>query len=188
MGKVKLTQEQADWIEKYTLTQEQVDHLIDIHSHRKRPDSPLVDLSTSKLARALYSGYEVEAEFKVGDWVITGRGLLGKYLEKTSEVYRFNLIGGHHATSDNIRHATPEEVAKEKERIWWKKHGREPWELKEDDVLEYLGDLLIVDSFDSEDICFRSNKNCTKNHYMENFDYVQKHFRVVCFAEDRKDV
>ena len=31
---------------------------------------------------------------------------------------------------ENIRHATSEEIAEEKQRRWWSERGRDVWELK----------------------------------------------------------
>lgn len=188
MEKVKLTQEQADIVER--VKKEQLEHLKEI-KHRsvilQDWEKPLFKLSAEDIQKALFDGYEVEPEFKVGDWVITGRGLLGKYLEKTSEVYRFTLIGGHHATSDNIRHATPEEVAKEKERIWWKRHGREPWEIKQGDVLMATRRHIFEVTADPKSHEF----NCYTGN--DEFDFSIKeckdeNWKVICFAEDRKDI
>src|SRR5690625_4076760 len=76
--KVKVTQEQADWLDKYSLTQAQIDHYIDIQPLNLRPDSPISDWKPSKLARALYKGYEVE-DFEIGDWVyIAKEGMYGQ--------------------------------------------------------------------------------------------------------------
>lgn len=123
-GKVKITQEQADWLERYELTQDQIDHYIDIQPFRKRPDSPIVDWSASKLAKALYTGYEVEPEFKMGQWIYditdknktvievayaTDRRVHGFWKTQYSDI-------DTHVAIENARHFTKEEIAKEKER------------------------------------------------------------------------
>src|SRR5690625_6848002 len=65
MEKVKVTQAQADLIKSIKDT----DYAINIHGLNKRPDSPLQELTTAELARALYIGYEVDPEYSVGDWI-----------------------------------------------------------------------------------------------------------------------
>src|SRR5699024_11265270 len=52
-----------------------------------------------------------------------------------------------------IRYATESEIAAEKERRFWNRHGREVWELKQDDLLisrnyPNSGDIKIVEASD----------------------------------------
>lgn len=61
--KVKITQKQFDWLERYK-SDEEIDYAIDVQLHRKRPDSPIVDWKPSEVARALYNGYECELYVK----------------------------------------------------------------------------------------------------------------------------
>lgn len=186
MKKVTLTQDQADAIERFKTSKQ---HAIRRYVNRSfRKSTCLYDITLDELICALYIGYEVEPEFKVGDWVVTSDFL--EPIRKVKEVNDRLLVDNTRIVwrdFGEIRHATPEEIAKEKERRWWAKHGREPWEIKEDDVLEYLGDLYIIDCFDSEKICLKSGIE-RKTDYEETFDFVKKHFKVVCFAEDRKDI
>ncbi len=171
--KVKITQEQADWLERYELTQDQIDHYIDIQPFSKRPDSPIVDWGASKLAKALYIGYEVEPEINDGDFLLhIPMNVIGKVINGVihwsdnieNDVEYINKL----IISGEVRHATPEEIAKEKERDWWAKHGREVKEVKKGDIIH---DLV----FDQLDEVMNTHKPKDK-------------FKVVCFAEDRKDV
>src|SRR5699024_10463679 len=89
----------------------------------------------------------------------------------------------------DIRHSTPEEVAREERRRWWAKHGRDVWELKDYDV---IGDesketpvtvqLIKTAGLNDEEVVF------FKNDDWELYDNVKEHYLVVCLAEDRKDV
>lgn len=153
MEKIQVTQKQADWLERYELTQEQIDHYINTQLHRKRPDSPIVDWDAGKLARSLYVGYEVIPEFFEGDWVVTKSGYVGQieficveedwanigYSKDTKQrgvclAKTFNL--------DEIeRYATPEEIQQAKKRWFWEKLGREVDEYKP-------GDLVVTDNFE----------------------------------------
>lgn len=56
--KLKVTQAQSDWLERYK-SDEEIAYAIDIQPLRKRPDSPIVDWTSSEVAKALYIGYEV---------------------------------------------------------------------------------------------------------------------------------
>lgn len=115
--KVKVTQEQFDWLERYELTQEQIDHYIDIQPYKKRPDSPIVDWPASKVAKALYIGYEVEPEFGVGDWVVRDdKESIGKIIKMYPDVIETDLGNGFYGRSKDYRHATESEIAAEKGR------------------------------------------------------------------------
>lgn len=186
--KVKLTQEQANAIERI----KDKDYAINVLVAGKRPDNPLCELEVSELAKAFYIGYEVEPEFKVGNWAVwrSTEGIdVIKQIEKV-EGYRIwadwldegSLL---FAPSDEIRHATPEEISKEKERRWWAKHGRGVWELKKNDV---IFNQSYVDWY--PDIIKNTNK-----YNVELLDgnfiprkLVMRDYKVVCFADDRKDL
>src|SRR5690625_7480192 len=73
MEKVKLTPEQANaikkWINKELLIIAKASGLFE-HS----TDESIAELTMEQLVKALYIGYEVEPEFKVGDWVVNANG------------------------------------------------------------------------------------------------------------------
>src|SRR5699024_1112184 len=99
----------------------------------------LNNLTLDELIRAFYIGYEVEESYEVGDWVYVEapkEGLPNVYQVMTADKYSVNLdrLYGNFKKS-KLRHATPEEIAEEKQRRWWAKHGRDVWELREGDCL-----------------------------------------------------
>lgn len=187
--KVKVTQEQADWLHRYELTQEQVDHHIDIQPYRKRPDSPIVDWPASKVARALYIGYEVEPEYKIGDWVTVFKKT-GTILEirENGEVMT-DIKGDKYGANqifytDAIRHATASEIEQEKERRFWSKHGREVKEYRKGDILKgYVGIFEVIEITD-EDHSIRFINDDGRN---DGF-FKEASLEVVCFAEFRLDI
>ena len=156
MKKAKVTREQAEAIEKFQKT---------VHE---------LGISLDELKVIFESGYEVKPEFKVGDWVydiqcnkvarIDHRGVDDIRVWVDDEDYNFFAIV-------NIRHATPEEIEEEKERRWWKKHGREFRQLKQND--------LIIDTRTGE--VFSLSSIGVRNGF-------NKFYKVICFAENRLDV
>lgn len=156
--KVKVTQEQFDWLEKYKSDKE-INYAIDIHPHKKRPDSPIADWMPSEVARALYNGYETEPEFKKGDWVarLDGKTFYPKgdtRAEKVlsveegrtgSECVMHGEDGRWGTPITHLRHATPEEIKQEKECRVWAKIKREVGEFRVGDAYEYAdGDWGVV--------------------------------------------
>lgn len=149
--KVKLTSVQVDAIEHLKKGKFSDESIID--AHVRNPNGWTLDENVAlnrmpliKLVDALRIGYEVEPQFKVGDWVVrttnqeddrlpfrTGRlfkiqnALNGRYLDK--EEFRHD--------PEALRHATLEEIKAEKERRLWKSIGREVGELKERDIVIY---------------------------------------------------
>src|SRR5699024_3825332 len=110
------------------------------------------ELTTQQVVDAYFGGYEVEETFKVGDWVVKGyegnRGeVIGKVEGITESTYGIEELHGiwsnflKHKTiianDGDIRHATPEEIADEKQRRWWSKHGREVYEFKSGDLIDH---------------------------------------------------
>lgn len=203
MGKVELTRKQAAVIEelktkfsneqivannvKYRIAEINHDHL-----HHE-----LVKLNLDILIKALYIGYEVEEEFKVGDWAVYDNKIIGKvkkiaddlitidveleYLRDNGETAYVNTFARY------FRHATPEEVAEEKERRWWKKHNRMPWELKVGDVLIYedsLSDLPEV----IEIVEVADDRVYFNDGDIEYMSDINLGYKVVCFAENRLDL
>ena len=146
MSKVKLTKYEA----------EEFEALFKIYS----------DESLYKIANAIKHGYEVEPEYKVGDWVV---------YEYSSRPEQINAIcnrkietNSNYGYADRFRHATESEIAQEKERKWWSEHNRAPREIK-------MGDIITKpDGF--------------------SFTYdglgvpiLPKGHKVACFREDRLD-
>src|SRR5690606_32776822 len=180
MEKVKVTREQAKAIECA---------LYDVDEYKGNPDKLLRHASMSNvnfrnelhpidtidivtLAKALYIGYEVEPEFKVGDWVVnTSNG----YIRLVENEREANFLNNDYIKRHELRHATPEEIAVEKERRWWAKHGRDVWELRP-------GDLLVSDIRVFKEV--REVNNDSVTFAYENYvamDRLKLYYKVVCF-------
>lgn len=199
MEKVKLTQEQVTALEK-AINDYGIDTTMNDHSPHNWGGflTPLNELKTHQMARALYIGYEVEETIKIGDWVVKGyegnRGeVIGKVEGITESTYGIEELHGIWsnflkyktiiAYEGDIRHATPEEIAEEKQRRWWAKHDREVWELKEGDVIKgTFGQVREVCRVDE------AGTNVTLPNYTAFSKEELSGWVVVCFAEDRKDL
>ncbi|RDW17613.1 hypothetical protein CWR48_13940 [Oceanobacillus arenosus] len=172
MKKVKVRASQAQMIENHrnafeTLMLKRMD---------ENCGTVLDDVRVYDVARAFFIGYEVEPEFKVGDWVVYEQGNVGQYGDKP--IVLKNPV---------VRHATPEEIAQEKERRWWKLHGREVWELKQGDILRRPEDehTMVVTSVG------RAEDMTVVNYEGDDYVYfcdVKKEYKVSSFAENRLDV
>lgn len=189
MNKVILTQEQAEAIKYLRKDACMSNHVIirnlvyydvtgvsGIEGYKN-----LEGIDLDKLIRALYFGYEVEPEFKVGDWVVTKvTNHIGKITGFSNITNYYDIEG---IQTDHIRHATPSEIAEEKERRFWKKHGRDVWELRE-------GDILISKTVKYPE--FVTYVNGLGVHFLggnyETWATLKKGYEIVCFAEDRKDL
>jgi|SRR5699024_3852250 len=183
MQKPKVTQEQAEIIKNI----ENPDYVIDIHAFKKRPDIAIADMKVSDLAKAFYVGYEVIREYKKEDWLVDESG----NVVKVTELDKKGILtdGGNPSLwfgkrSDGyskLRYATPMEISEEKERRWWKRHGRKPWELKEGDLLMSLDDVHEVENPTSYGVWFKG--------FTSGLAYrvIKENYKVVCFKEDRKD-
>lgn len=193
VGKVKLTQEQADAIESTIGFYNDIERIIELHVNAKdswiKKSEALKELSLFELVNALCIGYEVKPDFEVGDWVVAEsghwKGSIGElknhfiFLGKS----RYDFLTGS-IEEESIRHATPEEIATEKERRWWAKHDRGVWELREGDILVAFdgGYLVQIDKvFDAYHVLFLGGAKEVELKEVKN------NFELVCFAEDRKD-
>lgn len=198
MGKVKLTQEQADAIEiikENKPTKLEADIRTQLYKHWVSDKFKCLNsLSLDDFLSALYAdaGYEVEPEFKVGDWV----HVMGIFRDRSPEVARVTEVsvdrivldngfdlGRGSITPDRVRHATPEEIAEEKERRWWKKHGREVWEIRKDDLL-MPGNSAVAFAVRA----VHGDRVEMRNGGVEMLERIKKQYKVSCFAEDRKDI
>lgn len=204
MKKVKITQEQAEAIER--IKKEHLEHLIKIKkkpfTYHVRPwEEPILKLEPEDIQSALFEGYEVEPEFKVGDWVVVR--FEGE--EWITDLTKESEFGGFYTDSrlpgekqkfysgSILRHATPEEIATEKTRRWWDKHGREPWEIKEGDCLMKKDDphtctVSFVESVDEKSVLLVNGKRDEFYQGKDELEYVRDKYKVFCFSEDRKDV
>ena len=172
MGKVKITQEQARAIEERKRT-----NLLDLsiihHVNGKWKGATnyvLNDLTLDELIRALYIGYEVEETFEVGDWIVNIYNEdVGIVTELGSSYLKYDdgLSDGFH----NFRHATPEEIAEEKQRRLWYENGREVGEFKLNDVI-FNKNLCVLDEIMT---------GFTKVNYTDEYE-------IICFAHNREDL
>ncbi|MBN6206253.1 hypothetical protein JYK21_07300 [Ralstonia pickettii] len=181
MEKVILTKEQADAVEYF----------------KKEHQDNLGDMSLRGFYDALRYGYEVEPKFKVRDWITYDEDKYGsgdkevvwieeiKYSNYWNEECAYWNAGDSSLPLSKIRHATPSEIAKEKERRFFARHGRGPWELKVNDVLSFK-ESNITYNVEQIDYLITISKGESSVNY--RLDQVKKLFKVACFAENRLDV
>lgn len=138
--KVILTKEQAEAIEfakKHHMRHEIIDAYMQINDSRLVDElKVLYQLSYDKFFKALYIGYEVEPEFscEVGDWIKDTS--TGAVFQVKDTQHRNNVMDSRYTTK---RHATPSEIAEEKERRFWNKFGREVNEYRAGDIVKGRG-------------------------------------------------
>lgn len=149
------------------------------------------------MARALYIGYEVGPTFRCGDWMVWDEHGSEKIVCKITgddECRDDNVMTDHKAKNGHyqslpkewLRPATPQEIQEEKERRLFAKYGRKPWELKVGDILKNdIGNLVRVTEI-NELVSLKSYG--FSNTYALCIKKIAKSFRVVCFADDRKDI
>jgi len=189
MEKVKLTQDQANIISSISL-----DELGEWFYKDERTNTDmyavLKDFTMEKIAKAKIIGYEVKPEFKPGDYVVNDVGTIGLIKSVNGDLYKGVWIRDcdipMRCTSNKIdRHATPKEVEEAKERRWWTKHDRGVWELREGDALKAVdgGHLVeVCEVFDSRNVRFIGGTLYVK------VSELKEGYKIVCFAEDRKDL
>src|SRR5690625_561672 len=203
MEKVKVTQKQAAAIEvhkKHIGTDLPEIINTQISGWQFQENKCLDELTLDEFIRALYIGYEVELGFNIGDWVVLEDGFIGE-IEFINELEGWANIGDTKRTKergvclaktydliDIVRHATPSEIAEEKERRWWKKHGRDVWELKK-------GDLLFCNHGGRVHRVMQPNLNKPAQDETRlsdglwvTDDELKRNWKVACFIKDRLDV
>ena len=190
MSKVILTKEQANEIEirKQNFSNEST---IKKHLEGWKSIRILNLLTLDELIRALYIGYEVEEEFKVGEWIHVDKYGNGKNTKVVvvSNIWdgmdRVGFKGGSSHIS-NVRHATPEEIAEEKQRRFWSDNNRDLWHIKRFDILkDDTGNSFEVNSFYGNG---ENKKVLFKGACFDFMSNVKDLYKIVCFAEDRKDL
>ncbi|MFD1450867.1 hypothetical protein [Oceanobacillus sojae] len=145
MEKIQLTQDQERAL-KEAWQEKGKAGLINYHSLTEYDNNwaSLGQLSTDDIARALYIGYEVIPQFKVGDWVIfeyKAVRVIGEILEiETDEFFTAKVDDPKYQVPQNIalsklRHVIPEEIQQEKKRRFWEKLGREVDEYRQGDIV-----------------------------------------------------
>jgi len=130
MGKIVVTQEQADRINYFRKDDESKGEAIRHHVNKwlSSVNTCLNELSVDELVRALYVGYEVEVEeqepqFEVGDFAVnvhdgTVLEVINKITESGTyyEVVRCSSGLKESIHRDRLRHATESEIAEEEKR------------------------------------------------------------------------
>src|SRR5690625_3185738 len=189
MEKVKLTQEQAGEIERIKNYFNRHEYITKFVETNGVSDS---EFHIEELVRALYIGYEVEPEFKVGAWVSVS------WQSKKPTIHKdVKLVGGNdlkidgeqlnkHPSLDIVRHATPKEIAKEKQRRWWAKHDRGLWELAPGDIVFFPG-RIYREVTSSVNDCRRGEYTFDDSFDVYKNELINGSYEVVCFAKDRKD-
>lgn len=191
MGKVKITQEQAETIERL-LVDSKPHHLVRHHikhGWNNELNGNMRSLSNDELIRSLYIGYEVEPEFSVGNHAYhkpSGRIAKIAKIDIKDGLLFVNDEDFTYFHKNNARLATPSEIAEEKERRFFKRHGREPWELRKGDMLfeEESGNAIVVEEVSSrEDM---TSVIFPDDDYMYLCD-VKEYYKVAVFAKNRLD-
>ena len=183
MEKVKLTREQAEMIKNHKEAKE-FERLMQKHRMKGLP-THIDELTTQQVVDAYFDGYEVEETFKVGDWVMHE---LSKWLGEVTRIYEdelnvLRLGDGYIWNKKYVRHATPEEIAEEKQRRWWARHGRDVYEFKAGDLIKCEDTTSEVESPEEDLIWIKMNG--AKGTLPEK---LYQGIEVICFAEDRKDL
>lgn len=176
MEKVKITKEVAETIEDRLNYYSKPD-LIRITLNKKWvEDYPLFHVEPETLIKALYIGYEVVADYSLGDCL---------YDEVEKKVLRLVTqcqVDSINNYPKNFRYATKQEV-------WWFRHGRCVWELKKGDVIRRFvmgGDVFEVTCVIDDYVGLFNISNSRKE--TEEIDIVSGGYRVMCFAQARKDI
>src|SRR5690625_1877119 len=196
MEKVKLTQEQADAIKKLKAEASNKEIIYMNTSpfggiYLDKDKQTIFEMDLDELIRALYVGYEVELEIKVGDWVFIDYGEAGTEIGFIkgwiNEPHSFYIDKCHFGANVNeARHATLEEIAEEKERRWWEKHGRDVWELKQGDIIGInIKTITINEVREDGYIAYFDGLGSDRIYSVDSLK--SGGYKIICFAEDRKD-
>lgn len=181
MEKIILTKKQANVIENF----------------KDGFDNIMNGLTYDDFIKAVKDGYEVELEFKVGDWV-TDRDESSNVTGRITRVDTVNkLVWGYFSYHDKetnfdfweVRHATPSEIAQEKERRFFAGHGREPWELRLYDAVKRTTTkipLFVVEI--SRDYPKNTTSYKLSDGSIQKKENMKELFEVLYFAEQRLDV
>src|SRR5690625_82648 len=158
MEKVVLTKEQAERIEELR-EKHKSNFMIIRNASFTDPRGKVTFDDPDQLVKALYFGYEVEKQYKKGDWVkAKDDGRLIKL------IYDFMVEEANGCKNHLIEPATDTEVSVE----WWRRNGRKHLEIKKGDILKRVSTGFIFEVTDP--------------------DTLTGYCKVVCFAHERKDI
>lgn len=142
-GKVKLTREQEKALKVYKATPDtetgkylsDLEFFIEMRHTFTNEAECLKGFTIDEFARLLYQSdsYEVEEEYKVGDWAANPEGEIAEITEVFDREVLFKG-GADWWKFSELRQATPEEIKAEKERRVWAKIGREIGEFRDGDA------------------------------------------------------
>lgn len=198
MEKVKLSQEQAGAIKEKLKTHNKNDILrmranpfSKMGAHINAGNKIILDMEIEKLAKALFIGYEIDQEFEVGDWVVreqeTNNDFIGKItrIKKGTNYGTVYSIDRLNLKTNEIRHATNDEIKQEKERRWWNKHNRSAWDLNRFDVLinkfdSKLHGRIVNETHNKLGVKFYGNNGYT------GWKTIKRQYEIVSFVEDGK--
>lgn len=199
MEKVIITQDQANAIEGI-----RNHHRYELERFKKNPSRfagwllPIKEMDVLDIEKAFRGDYEVEPEYKVGDWVVNKNlANIGKIknielLKSGEEYFRGFWSNGSpmHCLKGNLkRHATPEEIEQGKERRWWAEQGRKPWSLRMYDCLISKNKVKPVVVIGINTNFFRGETTIELNDGTEILkEDLKKSFDVLYFVKDRKDL
>src|SRR5699024_3239963 len=166
--------------------------------HMKNCATYIDELTTQQVVDAYFGGYEIEETFEVGDWVVYDNGVERGYGYKTNQIkdvdeQKAYFDEGRRMHLTSLRHATPEEIAEEKQRRWWSKHSREVWELKEGDCLISKHDrhscrIKFVEAVDENSVLLVDGVQDEFYEDKHALELMCDKYKVFCFVEDRKDL
>lgn len=189
MEKVILTQEQAEAIEGYKMSETGIydfihDLPIDSIFSESQMNHEEIQYNLLKVMNAFVNGYEVEPEFKAGDWkVVEYSREIGQVVEYFKEKQRVELDCNYFTyKKGDLRDATPEEIAEEKERRWWEGIGRCVRQFKEGDIVNIRAGGILHREVNY--INHFSEVGVVEDYNM----YRPTECELVCRVEDRKDV
>ncbi|MDW0113802.1 hypothetical protein QT711_11445 [Sporosarcina saromensis] len=174
-GKVKVTKEVAEAIEKLR-NADLTDYGIVVKvSKSNRLDTQQMHkecaairkwthqghgINADKLLDALRTGYEIDDEYKVGDWVVYVPYITEIYVGKVEDLLsdgfiQTDIYAGckekQAFSPKNIRHATPDEIEAEKERRVWAGIGRAVGEFRVGDY-GLLGNYIFRKAVEGNDL------------------------------------
>lgn len=175
MGKVKISQEQADLVEQF-----------------KRN---FKGFGREILIEVIKGRYEIELKFKEGDIVNDGYGRIrevssvgdnGIMLYTNHENSAAELFGNQTDEYKQIRHAKDEVVEIYKRKKFWNENGRKVWELKEGDVLNINDSYESIKEIYEGEYIFESGITEEVNNFNKLIEI--GNVEVICFVHDRKDI
>lgn len=177
--------------EKVKLTQEQIEVV-----RRFMNNNYILKLSVNELHKVIDGFYELKETFKVGDWVTSVSGATCQITKiRGDEIWgqwSKITVTENYIKKVNVRHATPEEITEEKQRIWWNRNNRKTWELHVGDTLisrknPYSCRIKFVEDVNENSVLLVDGIQDEFYEGVSELEYMRDEYEVFCFKEDRKD-